>query len=315
MQNTDPRIRSLLRQASNVAAANKRAAAEQLYRQVIAEAPDVPEAWLGLAGVLSDPEERAAAYRQVLQLDDENEAARAWLEGGDAGISPTPDNSSPQIEDPFAAARQYLQEATARPTSTAAPPANSAPAASAPAAGAPAAGATSPVGNPTTAAAIPAAHPSQSAEWLVCANHPGRQTNLRCNRCDKPICTQCARRTPVGYRCKTCVREQEDVFYTAEPLHYVIAAAVALLLGILAALLVSFIPFWFLLIFIGPAIGTLIGRVTFLAIGRRRGRYLPYLAAALVALSAVGILVLGGNLLSLGIYGFLAVSSVYYQLK
>ncbi len=311
MQNTDPRIRSLLRQASNVAAANKRAAAEQLYRQVIAEAPDVPEAWLGLAGVLSNPEEQAAAYRQVLQLDGENEAARAWLARVDAGISPLPANpnaETPQPVDPYAAARQYLQEATRRPTSSAVPSADGSPAVKTPA-----------VKVPAVAAVPPAAPPSQVAEpaaaLLVCANHPDRQTNLRCNRCEKPICTQCARLTPVGYRCKTCIREQEDVFYTAEPRHYFIAAAVALPLAILAAFLVSLIPFWFLLIFIAPAMGTLIGRLTFLAIGRRRGRYLPYLAAALVALSAVGLLLLGGNLLSLGIYGFLAVSSVYYQLK
>lgn len=301
MQNTDPRIRSLLRQASNVAAANKRAAAEQLYRQAIAEAPDVPEAWLGLARVLLDPVEQEAAYRQALRLDEENEAARAWLARVDAGISPNAETSQPT--NPYVAARQYLQEATQRLPSSAIPPATAAPATAAPA----------------VRAASPTTPPSQAAEpaaeLLVCANHPGRQTNLRCNRCDKPICTQCARRTPVGYRCKTCVREQEDVFYTAEPRHYVIATAVALPLAILAALLVSLIPFWFLLIFIAPAMGTLIGRLTFLAIGRRRGRYVPYLAAALVALSAVGLLLMGGNLLSLGIYGFLAVSSVYYQLK
>ncbi len=40
----------------------------------------------------------------------------------------------------------------------------------------------------------------------TCANHPERETGLRCNRCGKPICSQCAVQTPVGYRCRECVR-------------------------------------------------------------------------------------------------------------
>ncbi|MEN6392186.1 MAG: B-box zinc finger protein, partial [Anaerolineaceae bacterium] len=27
---------------------------------------------------------------------------------------------------------------------------------------------------------------------LYCTNHPQTETSLRCNRCDKPICTKCA---------------------------------------------------------------------------------------------------------------------------
>ena len=34
-----------------------------------------------------------------------------------------------------------------------------------------------------------------------CANHPGVETSLRCNKCGKPICAKCAVRTPTGYRC------------------------------------------------------------------------------------------------------------------
>ena len=37
-------------------------------------------------------------------------------------------------------------------------------------------------------------------ESLTCANHPDRETLLRCNKCGKPICISCAVRTPVGYR-------------------------------------------------------------------------------------------------------------------
>ncbi|MCA9920662.1 MAG: tetratricopeptide repeat protein, partial [Anaerolineales bacterium] len=51
MEIQDPRVRSLLRQANKVAESGKKAAAEQLYRQILEEAPDVAEAWYGLGQV------------------------------------------------------------------------------------------------------------------------------------------------------------------------------------------------------------------------------------------------------------------------
>ena len=50
---------------------------------------------------------------------------------------------------------------------------------------------------------------------IYCANHPAVETTLRCNRCGKPICAECAVRTPTGYRCKECVRGQQKIFDTA----------------------------------------------------------------------------------------------------
>ena len=67
---------------------------------------------------------------------------------------------------------------------------------------------------------------------LHCANHPDRETMLRCNKCDKPICYECAVRTPVGYRCKECVREQQNIYYNAEKSDVLIGGVVALLLGV-----------------------------------------------------------------------------------
>ena len=67
---------------------------------------------------------------------------------------------------------------------------------------------------------------------MHCANHPDRETMLRCNKCDKPICYECAVLTPVGYRCKECVREQQNVYYNAETTRILlIGGVVALLLG------------------------------------------------------------------------------------
>lgn len=77
----DPRLRSLLRQADRVADAGKRAAAEQLYRQLLEEDSDLAEAWFGLGQVLNDPAEQQEAYEKALALKaDYAPAARALAE-------------------------------------------------------------------------------------------------------------------------------------------------------------------------------------------------------------------------------------------
>ena len=53
---------------------------------------------------------------------------------------------------------------------------------------------------------------------LNCYNHPQRETMLRCNRCERPICSECAVLTPTGYRCKECIRGQQKTFDTSRPL-------------------------------------------------------------------------------------------------
>src|SRR5512137_1524932 len=67
-----------------------------------------------------------------------------------------------------------------------------------------------------------------SVQDTFCINHPQVATSLRCNRCGNPICVKCAVRTPVGYRCKTCVKSQQAVFYTATSMDYVVAAVITL---------------------------------------------------------------------------------------
>jgi membrane associated rhomboid family serine protease len=40
----------------------------------------------------------------------------------------------------------------------------------------------------------------------TCFRHPGRETYLRCTRCDRPICTDCMITAAVGFQCPECVR-------------------------------------------------------------------------------------------------------------
>lgn len=140
---------------------------------------------------------------------------------------------------------------------------------------------------------------SEQPATLYCANHPDRETMLRCNRCEKPICYQCAVLTEVGYRCRECVSAQRAKYYNAGPLDLPIAAVVALVLGaVVGALAYAFLGalgwFSFLIAFaVGPAAGGAIAEVIRRAVSNRRGQGMKVLAAILCV---AGIL-LGGLLL------------------
>ncbi|MGB7537798.1 MAG: B-box zinc finger protein [Anaerolineales bacterium] len=113
---------------------------------------------------------------------------------------------------------------------------------------------------------------------MFCSYHPGRPTTLRCNRCGRPICSQCARRTPVGYRCKTCVREQQKVFDTAYWYDFPVAFLAAALVCGVGSILSSFIGFFIL--FVAGFAGMLAARAVIWAVRHRRHRFLWIAAAA-----------------------------------
>jgi hypothetical protein len=169
------------------------------------------------------------------------------------------------------------------------------------------------------------------SDTLYCANHPDRETFLRCNRCEKPICIQCAVQTPTGYRCKECVRGQQKVFNTARVSDLTLAPLIAFFLSFIGSAIVSFIGFFTL--FAAPFVGMLIEKVIRLVVKNRRSSALFFAAAAGAALGALPIflssllsflqlIAMGGinffGLLPLiyrGAYVILVTSAVYYRMK
>lgn len=100
---------------------------------------------------------------------------------------------------------------------------------------------------------------SQNAPTILyCVNHPDRETLLRCNRCERPICPECAVLTPTGYRCKDCVRNQQKVFDTAQWFDYPLAVIIAGVLSFLGSLIANLLGFFTL--FVAPVAGSSLPR-------------------------------------------------------
>ncbi len=49
------------------------------------------------------------------------------------------------------------------------------------------------------------------ASTQTCYRHPGRETNVSCSNCGRPICPDCMTPSPVGMRCPECSREKQKV--------------------------------------------------------------------------------------------------------
>jgi hypothetical protein len=136
---------------------------------------------------------------------------------------------------------------------------------------------------------------TQTTETLYCYNHPNRETSLRCNNCNRPICASCAVRTPTGYRCKECVRERQKSFDTSEWYDFVLGFIVAALLSGSASFLVTLIGgigfFGLLIIAIGvPTAGVAIAEGVRAVTRKRRSRALFITVAVGVVAGAVPVI-------------------------
>ncbi len=142
--------------------------------------------------------------------------------------------------------------------------------------------------------------PEETDEILHCTVHPDRETTLRCNKCGRPMCPECAVQTPVGYRCRECVRGIQSGYYKATQTDYtVIFAICAGLTGIAAAIISAInLGILFALILALP-IGGGIAEGALRLTSRRRGRQSAKIAAAGAVVGGL----LGGAVRLLLVYG------------
>jgi hypothetical protein len=160
------------------------------------------------------------------------------------------------------------------------------------------------------------------AEQMKCATHHDVETNLRCGKCEKPICPRCMIQTPVGARCRECARLYKLPTYQVSGMHYIraIAAAIGIagVCGVLWGLLDNFIPFLYIFnIVLAGGVGYACAQIISLAVNRKRGVGLAIIAGFSVLLSyLIALLVPWGlsfsffSLIAIAVGIFVAVSII-----
>ena len=281
MSNT-PNAIELLRRGQAAARVGRREEARDYLHRAVELDPENVQAWLDLAGVEEDPDKKRMCFETVLSLDPENEEAELGLEmlGYDAVRAPVQTAAEDELETVIAEASRRLEQAVGPP---------------------------------------PPDEVRLDDEVLYCANHPNVETVLRCNRCGKPICTRCAVQTPVGYRCRECVGQQQSMFYSGGTLDYVIGGALALVLSGIASYLMTLLGAWFFALILGPAAGIGIAEAVRFGVRRRRSRHLWVVVAVAMVAGALPALLLAlfslWRFITLGLFLVLAVSAASARLR
>ena len=141
--------------------------------------------------------------------------------------------------------------------------------------------------------------PVQSAPAELPFDCPGNYvasvpSTLRCSKCNRVLAVKDAVRTPTGHVCPYYVKSRVATFYNAQPQHYIVAALIAFVLGIVIGFALQFvgrIGFFaiILTIFVGPAAGGLVAEVirrAMKAMGNARGQYIWLTAAIAMVIGA-----------------------------
>lgn len=123
---------------------------------------------------------------------------------------------------------------------------------------------------------------------MKCPRHPDVETDLRCGKCEQPICPKCTVQTPVGARCPQCAALKRLPVYEVPVIFYLRAIAAGLVSAAAIGAIWAFIP-WagFFLFFITLVIGYVIGEVVSLSVNRKRGPWLQIIAGVSVVVSYV----------------------------
>lgn len=124
-----------------------------------------------------------------------------------------------------------------------------------------------------------------SGGQVPCSYHPKVMTGLRCSRCGKPICPQCAVRTPVGLRCPDCAGVRGLPTYRTDSMDLLKAIGAGLLVAIVVAIAWRFGPQWgfYLNLILGFGVAEAMAHLA----RQKRGIDLQVAAMAIVAFGLV----------------------------
>lgn len=123
---------------------------------------------------------------------------------------------------------------------------------------------------------------------MFCYRHPKVETFLRCQKCERPICTDCVRTSPVGARCPECVVVRSSPLYQVGVDRMSMGAVAGLAAGFVLGYVMSFISgIGFFLIWGALLGGGAVGEAVLRAIQRKRGPKVEILTGVSVT---VGIL-------------------------
>ena len=313
-------VDELVRQARSALETGNRLAARGYWRRATRVAPDRLDLWQSLLQVTEAAADRQRCLENILRLDPDNDEARAELERMVPSPSPLTlrSDSGQASGGPGRGERQALTP-TDRLRTAPSPSPLTLRSDSGQASGGTEGGPGRGEENQADELRLRWEQALAAGEPLFCVNHPQRETTLRCNRCGAPICVKCARRTPVGFRCPACIREQQAAFYNAQWYDYPLAAVVSFALSIPAAIVAGLAGWWFSLL-ISPLIGGMIGGLVHRIVGRRRGKWIWLAVGAGVALGAlVAFVAVPGvgsrSILSIGIYGLAATGAAVGVLR
>ncbi len=147
-----------------------------------------------------------------------------------------------------------------------------------------------------------------------CARHPDTETNLRCGRCDALICPRCLVHAPVGVRCPDCAGETRlPTFDVTGPfLARAVAAGLGLSIagGIIAGLVRQSFRLGLIEALLIVGLAYVIGEGISIAVNRKRGRTLKYVAAGAVLVSFFIVMIAGSGFLDL--FDIMALAAAIY---
>lgn len=124
---------------------------------------------------------------------------------------------------------------------------------------------------------------------MTCANHPNRETFVRCGKCDKPICPDCMLIGPAGTRCRDCAAIRSSPLFQVSVDRLAIGIAVGLAVGLAGGyLLAAATAFGFFLLWIGLFYGGAVGESILRAIYRKRGTKVEVAAGLCTLAGALG---------------------------